>query len=431
MSSNKNQGDLSSRIIFTICALIVCRIGSYIPIAGIDSSALQEIATQNQSGILGMFNMLSGGSLERMSIFALAIMPYITSSIIIQLLTIAYKPLENLKKDGEAGRKKINQISRYLTVVLAAMQAYGIAASLEGMSTAAGSVVVIPGIFFKISAIITLVVGTMFLVWLGEQITSRGIGNGSSLIIFIGIVSGIPSALISTFELTRKGSLSPLVSIAICIVVLIMVAVIIFFERAQRRVLVQYPKRQVGNKIYGGDATHMPLKLNTAGVIPPIFASALLLFPLTIANLSHSHSEFVESLVYYLGHGKPLYILCYALLIACFSFIYTAVVFNSEETSNNLRKYGAYVPGRRPGKNTAEYFDYLLTRLTAIGSVYLCFICIVPEVFMNKFAVSFSLGGTSLLIVVNVVMDTFSQVQTHMFSGRYEGLMRKMKIREK
>jgi preprotein translocase subunit SecY len=271
----------------------------------------------------------------------------------------------------------------------------------------------------------------MFLVWLGEQISARGIGNGSSLIIFVGIVSGIPSAIISTFELTRKGSLSPMVSVAVCAAIVFMVGVIVFFERAQRRVLVQYPKRQVGNKIYGGDATHMPLKLNTAGVIPPIFASSILLFPLTMANLSTSHSEFVESIVYYLGHGKPLYILCYSMLIVCFSFIYTAVVFNSDETANNLRKYGAYVPGRRPGKNTAEYFDYLLARLTVIGSIYLCFICIVPEVFMNKFSVSFSLGGTSLLIVVNVVIDTFAQIQTYMFSGRYEGLMRKMKVREK
>jgi preprotein translocase subunit SecY len=431
MSQEKTQNDLSSRIFFTLCALFVCRIGSYIPIAGIDPVVLQEISEHNQSGILGMFNMLSGGSLERMSIFALAIMPYITSSIIIQLLTIAYKPLENLKKDGEVGRRKINQISRYLTVGLAAMQAYGVAVSLEGMSTHSGSVVVIPGLFFKTTAVITLVVGTMFLVWLGEQITARGIGNGTSLIIFIGIVSGIPSAIISTFELTRKGSLSPLVAFGICVSVVLMIVVIIFFEKAQRRVLVQYPKRQVGNKIYGGDATHMPLKLNTAGVIPPIFASSILLFPLTMANFSQSTSPVVEWLVYYLGHGRPLYILCYIALIVCFGFFYTAVVFNAEETANNLRKYGAYIPGRRPGKNTSEYFDYLLTRLTVLGSAYLCFICIVPELFMNKFAVSFSLGGTSLLIVVNVVIDTFTQVQTYMFSGRYEGLVRKMKTKEK
>lgn len=429
--SSTSRSDLSSRIIFTLCALVVCRIGAYIPIAGIDSGVLAEISSQNQGGILGMFNMLSGGSLGRMSIFALAIMPYITASIIIQLLTIAYKPLENMKKEGESGRRKMNQITRYLTVLLAAMQAYGVASGLEHMATGAGSVVVIPGGFFKITTVITLVVGTMFLVWLGEQITARGIGNGSSLIIFVGIVSGIPGAIISTFELTRKGGMSPLVAIAVVISVVVMIAIIIFFERAQRRVLVQYPKRQVGNKIYGGDATHMPLKLNTSGVIPPIFASSILLFPLTMASFTSEHSPFVEGLIYYLGHGKPLYILCYAALIVCFGFFYTAVVFNSEETANNLRKYGAYVPGRRPGANTAEYFDYLLTRLTVLGSAYLCLICIVPELFMNKLAVAFSLGGTSLLIVVNVVIDTFTQIQTYMFSGRYEGLVKKMKTKEK
>lgn len=431
MQSNKANSDLSSKIFFTIAVLVVCRIGSYIPVAGIDPVILQQVAQQNQSGILGMFNMLSGGSLERMSIFALAIMPYITASIVVQLLTMAYKPLENLKKEGETGRRKINQLSRYLTVFLATMQAYGVATGLDAMSVAGAKIIVIPSLYFKLSAVITMVVGTMLLVWMGEQISSRGIGNGTSLIIFIGIVSGIPSALISTFELTRKGSMSPLLAVGILAVVIFMIAVIVFFERAQRKVLVQYPKRQVGRKIYGGDATHMPLKLNTAGVIPPIFASAVLLFPLTIANLSQSDSQIVESLVYYLGHGKPLYIVCYALLIIMLSFFYTAVVFNSEETANNLRKYGAYIPGRRPGKNTAEYFDYLLTRITVLGSIYLCFVCIVPELFMGKYAISFSLGGTSLLIVVNVVIDTFAQIQTHMFSGKYEGLVKKMKIKDR
>lgn len=429
--SSKNSGsDLTSRILFTLGVLVVCRIGSYIPVAGIDSSILSDIANKNEGGILGMFNMLSGGSLGRMSIFALAIMPYITSSIIIQLMTIAYKPLENLKKDGEAGRKKLTQISRYLTVILASVQAYGVAASLEAMSTGAGSVVVIDGAVFKFTTVVTLVVGTMFLMWLGEQITARGIGNGSSLIIFVGIVSGLPSAVISMFELARRGGTSPIVAIVVTVCVVALIATIIFFERAQRKVLVQYPKRQVGNKIYGGDATHMPLKLNTSGVIPPIFASAILLFPLTIANFSkNADSGFLDALTYHLGHGKPLYILAYVALIIAFSFLYTAVVFNSEETAKNLGKYGAYIPGKRPGANTSEYFDYLLTRLTVIGSLYLCVICVVPEMFMNKFAVSFSLGGTSLLIVVNVVIDTFTQIQTHMFSGKYEGLIRKMKIK--
>ena len=414
----KSKEELSSRIIFTLSVLVVCRFGSFIPIPGIDSIALASFAQQNQGGILGMFNMLSGGSLERMSIFALAIMPYITASIVIQLMTIAYKPLENLKKDGEVGRRKINQLSRYLTVLFAAFQAYGVTLGLESTITPHGPVVIIAPMIFKISTITTLVVGTIFLMWLGEQISSRGIGNGTSLIIFIGIVSGLPSAVIGMFELSRKGAMSPLVVMAICAGVLIMIATIIFFERAQRKVLVQYPKRQVGNKIYGGDSTHMPLKLNTSGVIPPIFASSVLLFPATISDFSGKDSEIMGMISRYLGHGKPLFILLYISLIMFFSFFYTAVVFNSEETANNLRKHGAYVPGRRPGKNTAEYFDYLLTRLTVIGSIYLAFVCIVPELLMNKFSVAFALGGTSFLIVVNVVLDTFTQVQTYQM-GRY------------
>ncbi|WP_316355022.1 preprotein translocase subunit SecY [Candidatus Trichorickettsia mobilis] len=429
--ARKSNNDLSRRVIFTLLVLVVCRLGSFIPIAGIDSVALSNIAEQNQAGILGMFNMLSGGSLGRMSIFALAIMPYITASIIIQLSSIAYKPLENLKKEGEVGKRKINQLSRYLTVILAAFQAYGVAISLESAVTDVGSVVLMPGMFFRITTVVTLVVGTIFLMWLGEQITARGIGNGTSLIIFIGIVSGVPSAIISMFELSRKGSLSPLVVVAICGMVILMVAIIVFFEKAQRKILVQYPKRQVGNKIYGGDSTHMPLKLNTSGVIPPIFASSILLFPVTIASFSSNNSDIMSWFTYHLGHGKPLYILLYVALILFFSFFYTAVVFNSEETANNLRKYSAYIPGRRPGKNTAEYFDYLLTRLTVLGGIYLSIICVVPEMLMNKYAVSFSLGGTSFLIVVNVVLDTFTQVQTHLFSNRYEGLVKKMKLRDR
>ena len=425
----KPKGELSSRILFTLGVLIVCRVGSFVPIPGIDSVALASLAERAQGGILGMFNMLSGGSLERMSIFALAIMPYITASIVIQLMTIAYKPLENLKKDGEVGRRKINQLSRYLTVLFAAFQAYGVTLGLEATSTPYGPVVIVDSLIFKVSTVITLVVGTMFLMWLGEQITSRGIGNGTSLIIFIGIVSGLPSAVIGMFELSRKGAMSPLAVIAICAGVLAMILLIIFFERAQRRVLVQYPKRQVGNKVYGGDSTHMPLKLNTAGVIPPIFASSVLLFPATISDFSASgDSEIMAMFSQYLGHGKPLFILLYVSLIMFFSFFYTAVVFNSEDTANNLRKNGAYVPGRRPGKNTAEYFDYLLTRLTVLGSLYLSVICIVPELLMNKYSVAFALGGTSFLIVVNVVLDTFTQIQTHLFSARYEGLVKKMRL---
>ena len=427
----KSKGELSSRILFTLSILLVCRVGSFIPIPGIDSVALASLAEQSQAGILGMFNMLSGGSLGRMSIFALAIMPYITASIIIQLMTIAYKPLENLKKEGETGRRKINQLSRYLTVLFAAFQAYGVAIGLESTATPHGPVVILPSFIFKISTITTLVVGTMFLMWLGEQISSRGIGNGTSLIIFVGIISGLPSAVIGMFELSRKGVMSPLSVISISAGVVVMIAIIVYFERAQRKILVQYPKRQVGNKIYGGEATHLPLKLNTSGVIPPIFASSILLFPATIAGFAGEKSEFISSLSHYLGHGKPLFILFYVFLIMFFSFFYTAVVFNSEETANNLRKHGAYVAGRRPGKNTAEYFDYLLTRLTVIGGLYLSVVCVVPELLMNKYSVAFALGGTSFLIVVNVVIDTFTQIQTHLFRSRYEGLVKKMKLKER
>lgn len=429
LSSQSGSGsDLTNRILFTLAILLVCRIGAYIPIAGVDAAILSEVAAQHQQGVLGMLNTLSGGSLGRMSIFALAIMPFITASIIMQLLTISFKPLEEMKKDGEAGRAKITQLSRYLTILLAGMQAYGLASTLL-MESQFGSVVVIDPTFFKVTTVTTLTVGTMFLMWLGEQITARGIGNGSSLIIFIGIVSGLPSAIISMFELSRKGGASPAISLFVCVCIVALIALIVFFERAQRKVLIQYPKRQVGNKIYGGDSNHMPLKLNTSGVIPPIFAGALLSFPLTMARFSSGESSIMEQLLYYLGHGKPLHMLLYAVLIIGFSFLYTAIVFNSEETSNNLRKYGAYIPGKRPGPNTADYFDYLLTRLTAMGSLYLCVVCIVPEMFMSKLSLAFSLGGTSLLIVVNVVIDTFTQIQTHMFSGRYEGLIRKMKIK--
>jgi len=427
--SKKSSNDLVSRIVFTILILIVCRFGSFIPIPGIDSIALSSVAEKNQSGILGMFNMLSGGSLGRMSIFALAIMPYITASIIIQLMSVAYKPLENLKKEGEVGKRKVNQLSRYLTVLLASFQAYGVAISLESIVTNTGPVVILAGFFFRVTTIITLVVGTMLLMWLGEQITQRGIGNGTSLIIFIGIISGVPSAIISMFELSRKGALSPLIAIAVCIGVVLLIAIIIFFEKAQRKLLVQYPKRQVGNKIYGGEATHMPLKLNTSGVIPPIFASSILLFPATLANFSNSNSETMGMLTYYLGHGKPVYILLYVALIMFFSFFYTAIVFNSEETANNLRKYGAYIPGKRPGKNTSDYFDYILTRLTVIGGIYLSVICVIPELLMNKYVISLSLGGTSFLIVVNVVLDTMTQIQTYLFSSKYEGLMKKVKLK--
>lgn len=427
MQSSVN--DLTSRVIFTIGILVVYRIGSFIPVPGIDSHALSILAEQNQGGILGMFNMLSGGALGRMSIFALAIMPYITASIIIQLMTVAYKPLERLKKEGETGRRKLNQISRYLTVIFAAFQAYGVTVGLEGTVTSSGPVVVIGHLVFMLSTITTLVVGTIFLMWLGEQISSRGVGNGISLIIFMGIISGIPSAVIGMFEFARKGVISPVIVFLILCGVVMMIAIIVLFERAQRKVLVQYPKKQVGNKMYGGDSTHMPLKLNTSGVIAPIFANSILLFPATITGFAGDVSEFFAFIAHHLGHGKPLFIILYVILILFFSFFYTAIVFNSEETANNLRKNGAYIPGRRPGKNTAEYFDYLLSRITVIGSMYLSVVCIVPELLMNKYAVAFALGGTSFLIVVNVVLDTFAQVQTYLFSARYDGLIKKMKLK--
>ncbi|NDB81470.1 MAG: preprotein translocase subunit SecY [Alphaproteobacteria bacterium] len=426
---SSSHHDLQLRVFFTLLVLLVCRIGSFIPIAGIDAVAMTNFAQQNQNGILGIFNVLSGGSLARMSVFALAIMPYITASIIIQLLTMAYKPLEELKKEGEVGRKKINQLTRILTVLLASTHAFGIASGLIKMSSDTAPIVVIDHSFFMFSAVTTLVVGTILLMWLGEQISARGIGNGSSLIIFLGIVSGLPSALISTLELARKGSISSLTVLSILLLIAFMIMMIVFFERAQRKVLVQYPKRQVGNKIYGGDSSYIPLKLNTAGVIPPIFANSVLLFPLTIANLAGSDSGILQEIAIHVNRGKPLYIALNAILIVFFTFFYTTAVFNSEETANNLRKYGAYVPGRRPGAHTAEYFDYLLTRITVLGAIYMCVICLIPEIIATRVTLTFALGGTSMLIVVNVILDTFTQVQTYLFSSRYENIIKKVKIK--
>jgi preprotein translocase subunit SecY len=423
--------NLYKKIFFSLFVLCVYRFGSYIPIAGINSFALEELVGRNESGILGMLNVLSGGSLGRMSIFALAIMPYITASIIMQLLTMSYKPLENLKKEGESGRRQIAQYSRYLTILLAAFQAYSVASGLVGLKSTVGPIVIISALQFKVVSVITLVVGTIFLMWLGEQISVRGIGNGTSLIIFVGIITGFPAAMINSFDMVRKGVISPFMVILMVIILIAMIGIIVFFERSQRRILVQYPKRQVGNKVYGGDSTHIPLKLNTSGVIPPIFASAILLFPLTAANLSSSDSDFWSSVLIHLGHGKPLFIVLYISLIIFFSFFYTSVVFNPVETAENLRKYGAYIPGRRPGSATSDYFDYVLTRLTVIGSLYLSFVCLVPELLIGKISMSFALGGTSLLIVVNVVMDTLTQIQTHLFSGKYKKLVQKMQIKER
>jgi preprotein translocase subunit SecY len=426
---NKSKGELSSKILFTLIILVVCRVGSFVPIPGINSVALASVVEKNQGGILGMFNMFSGGSLERMSVFALAIMPYITASILMQLFTISYKPLHSMQTESEAGRQKLNQYSRYLTVVLAVFQAYGVAVALEKVMTPFGAVVILDAVIFRVSTVITLVVGTMLLMWFGEQISARGIGNGISLIIFIGIVAGIPSSVANVFELARQGVISSSIVILAFLGVLVMLIFIIYFERAQRRVLVHYPKRQLGNRMYGGESTHIPFKLNTAGVIPPIFSSSVLLFPTTIAGLYGERSKVMSMILQYLGHGKIVFIILYILLIIFFSFFYTAIVFNCQETANNLRKHGAYIPGRRPGKNTAEYFDYLLTRLTVVGSGYLSVVCIVPELIMNKYAMAFVFGGTSFLIVVNVVLDTFNQIQTYLFSSRYESLIKKMRLK--
>ncbi len=422
--------ELKQRIWFTLGALIVYRLGTYIPIPGIDAAVLAEIFESQAGGLLGMFDMFSGGALGRMTIFALNIMPYISASIIMQLMTAISPKLEALKKEGESGRKKINQYTRWGTVLLAAVQAYGLAVGVEGMRGSSGGAVLDPGMFFRITTVITVVGGTMFLMWLGEQITSRGIGNGISLIIFAGIVANLPTALASLFELSRTGAISAGVIILFLLMAVGVVAGIVFMERAQRRLVVQYPKRQAGNKMYGGDSSHLPLKLNTAGVIPPIFASSLLLMPVTIANFGgQSESEWLNFISAYMGHGQPLYLAFYIGMIVFFCFFYTAIVFNPEETADNLKRYGGFIPGIRPGKNTAEYIDYVLTRLTVLGACYLAAVCLLPELLIAHYAVPFYFGGTSLLIVVNVTMDTVAQIQSHLLAHQYEGLIKKSKLR--
>ncbi len=436
LASNVNFGafskatELKNRIWFTLAALVVYRLGTYIPIPGMDAAVLSQIFAQQKSGLLGMFDMFSGGALSRMTIFALNIMPYISASIIMQLMTAVSPKLEALKKEGETGRKKINQYTRYGTVILAAVQAYGLAVGVEGMRGPSGSVVLDPGMFFRVTTVITVVGGTMFLMWLGEQITSRGIGNGISLIIFAGIVANLPTALASLFELSRTGGVSAVFIIILLALAVATVAAIVFMERAQRRILVQYPKRQQGNKMYGGESSHLPLKLNTAGVIPPIFASSLLLMPAPVANFGgSSNSEWLNFVSADLGHGQPLYLALYLSMIVFFCFFYTAIVFNPEETADNLKRYGGFVPGIRPGKNTATYLDYVLTRLTVLGAAYLAAVCLLPELLISQYAVPFYFGGTSLLIVVNVTMDTVAQIQSHLLAHQYEGLIKKSKLR--
>src|SRR5579883_747384 len=420
--------ELKNRIWFTLGALVIYRLGTYIPLPGIDPQVLHEIFSRNAGGILGMVDMFSGGALGRMTIFALNIMPYISASIIVQLLTAVSPQLEALKKEGEAGRKKLNQYTRYGTVFLAAIQAYGIAIGLEGIG-GGRSPVIDPGLFFIISTVITLTGGTVFLMWLGEQITARGVGNGISLIIFSGIVARMPTALASLLELGRTGALSGFFIVLFLVLAVAVITFIVFMERAQRRILVQYPKRQVGNKMFGGEASHLPLKLNTSGVIPPIFASSLLLLPATFSSFGANRSDWLGEITTYIGHGRPLYILLYVGLIIFFCFFYTAIVFNPTETADNLRKYGGFIPGIRPGKNTADYLDYVLTRLTVVGAIYLAGVCVLPEILVSQYAVPFYFGGTSLLIVVSVTMDTVAQIHSHLLAHQYEGLIKKAKLR--
>jgi preprotein translocase subunit SecY len=423
--------ELKNRIWFTLGAMVIYRLGTYIPIPGIDPTILSEIFSRNAGGILGMFDMFSGGALGRMTIFALNIMPYISASIIVQLLTAVSPQLEALKKEGESGRKKINQYTRFGTVGLAAVQAYGIAVGLEGLRGAGGSAVVDPGMFFRLVTVITLTGGTVFLMWLGEQITARGVGNGISLIIFAGIVANLPHALVALLELGRTGAISTITIIFFFVMSIAVIGFIVFMERAQRRILVQYPKRQQGNKMFGGEASHLPLKLNTSGVIPPIFASSLLLLPATLAsfNAAEGGTGIIADITSYVAHGKPLYMLLYVALIVFFSFFYTAIVFNPVETADNLKKYGGFIPGIRPGKNTSDYLDYVLTRLTVIGSAYLAIVCILPEFLISEYSVPFYFGGTSLLIVVSVTMDTVAQIHSHLLAHQYEGLIKKSKLR--
>jgi len=427
-ASFRNATELKKRLWFTLGALIVYRIGSYIPVPGIDPQALQQIFSSTAGGLLGLVDVFSGGSLGRMAIFALNIMPYVSASIIVQILTTVLPSWEAMKKEGEQGRKKLNQYTRYGTVVLAALQAYGIAIGMEGANN--GAAVHDPGLYFRFVTIVTLVGGTMFLLWLGEQITARGVGNGVSLIIFSGIVASLPGGLLQILELGRTGAMSAAFIIALLLGIVAVIAFCVFMELAQRRILVQYPKRQQGNRVYGGESSHLPLKINTAGVIPPIFASSLLLAPATVAGFGAAQgSEWMIWLTNNLGHGRPAYMVLFVAMIMFFCFFYTAVMFNPVETADNLKKYGGFIPGIRPGKNTADYLDYVLTRITVIGSLYLAAICALPEFLIAEAAIPFYFGGTSLLIMVSVTLDTVAQVQSHLLAHQYEGLIKKARLK--
>lgn len=423
--------ELKKRLWFTLGCLVVYRLGTYIPLPGIDAEVMAQIFAQQRGGILGMFNMFAGGALERMSIFALGILPYISASIIMQLMTAVSPTLEQLKKEGEVGRKKINQYTRYLTVALSAFQAYGLAVGLEAMQGPSGSAVIDPGWFFRATTVITIVGGTMFLMWLGEQITARGVGNGISLIIFTGIIANLPGGLAALLELGRTGAMSALSIVVFILLALAVITFIVFMERAHRRILVQYPKRMVGgSRMVGGESSHLPVKLNISGVIPIIFASSLLLLPGTIGGFTGGRGpDWLLTITALLGPGQPLHMLLYAALIIFFAFFYTSIVFNPKETAENLRKHGGFIPGIRPGERTAQYLDYVITRLTVVGSIYLALVAILPEVLIAQYGVPIFFGGTSLLIVVSVTMDTVAQIQSHLIAHQYEGLVRKARLR--
>ena len=417
---------LQQRILFTVLALLVYRLGTYIPVPGIDPDAYAQSFKTASQGIAGMFDVFAGGAVQRMAIFALNLIPYITASIVVQVISTATPRLEALRKEGESGRRKLNQYTRYLAVVFCAVQAFGIAKGLE----ASQGVVLNPGLFFEISTVITLVGGTMFLMWLGEQITSRGVGNGISLIIFAGIVANLPTTVVQTLELTRQGSIAGFWAIGIPLLAIVVIAIIVFFERAQRRLLIQYPKRQVGNKMFQGDTSHLPLKLNTAGVIPVIFGSSLLLLPATIASFAAQGDapQWLQVTAAVLGRGQPLYLVLFAALIIFFSFFYTSIVFNPTDTADNLKRSGGFIPGIRPGERTASYIDYVLTRITVIGALYLTVVALIPETIHSQLNVSQFIGGTSLLIMVTVTLDTVSQIQSHLIAQQYEGLVKKSRL---
>ncbi|MCU7958858.1 MAG: preprotein translocase subunit SecY [gamma proteobacterium symbiont of Bathyaustriella thionipta] len=424
--------ELRSRLFFLLGALLVYRIGTFIPVPGVNPEVIASLFNQNKDSILGMFNMFSGGALKRASLFALGIMPYISASIIIQLMTSVIPQLEQLKKEGEAGRRKITQYTRYGTVILATFQAIGISTALQGQQVAGSGIVVNPGYGFVLTATVSLVTGTMFLMWLGEQITERGIGNGISMIIFGGIVAGLPAAVGGTLELARTGELNTLAILALFVLATLVTAFVVFVERGQRRITVNYAKQQRGRKLYQAQSSHLPLKLNMAGVIPPIFASSIILFPATIGHAvgSNESMRWLSDITSKLAPGQPIYVLCYAIAIIFFCFFYTALVFNSRETADNLKRSGAFIPGIRPGKQTANYIDGVMSRLTLAGAIYITLVCLLPEFLIVGWQVPFYFGGTSLLIIVVVVMDFMAQVQAHLMSHQYDGLMKKANLKK-